>query len=102
MALALEDPSPACQQPGLEVFQQRLRPRFLQQASGIGIELTRLLLNGANSGDPRERLAGDLALPVLLKLEELAPGVGHAARFRDAFGAQGFVARGMLCNTYLG
>ena len=60
------------------------------------------LPDGVEGGDPRERPAGDLALPVFLKLEELAPGVGHAARFRDAFGAQGFVARGMLCNTYLG
>ena len=64
-----------------------------QRLARLGIELTGLLLDGVEGGDPLQRLAGDLALPVFLKLEELAPGVGHAARFRDALGDQGLVAR---------
>ena len=45
----------------------------------LGIEFPCLLLNGVEGGDPLQRLAGDLALPVLLQLEELASGVGLAS-----------------------
>jgi hypothetical protein len=73
-----------------------------KRLASLCVQLTRFLLDAVKGCDPLQRLTGNLALPVLLKLEELAPGMGHAARFRHALGDQGLVARGMLCNTYLG